>query len=382
MFHIPGKISVRISPFFFVTSGLIGWINSFSLLGTIIWIAIIFVSILIHECGHAYTMRAFGQRAKIELVAFGGLTIPDGPRLSKFKEFIVVFAGPLFGFFLFLLSYFLLRSALFSNLLVNAILQTTAVVNLFWTVVNLLPVLPLDGGQLVRIILEGIFGPKGMRYALIASIAVAAAIAVLFLVYGGFLIGALFFIFAFQNFETYRRMKIIAPADGNEDYQQELSSIEEMLVEGRLDEALPTLEELRTKTKQGILYNLCTQYVAQIYYKKRDLERVYALLQPIYKDIAPLELVMLQEAASFKGDHELVSNISGECFQIVPSPEIALRAAKASAVLQDIRSVIGWLTAAANAGVQNIEEFIHDPAFDTIRDTKEIHLLIDKLRHK
>jgi len=326
-------------------------------------------------------MRAFGQHAKIELVAFGGLTIPDGPRLPKFKEFLVVFAGPFFGFCLFLVSFFLWRSQLFGNPLLNAILQTTAVVNLFWTILNLLPVLPLDGGQLMRIILEAIFGPKGMRIALIASIVVSATVAVAFLIYGAFLVGALFFIFAFQNFETYRRMRIVSPTDGNEEYQQELASIEEMLVEGRLDEALPTLESLRTKTKKGILYNLCTQYIAQIYYKKRDLKRVYELLKPIYKDIAPLELVMLQEAASLEQDYELVSNISGECFQVVPSPEIALRAAKASASKQDTRSTIGWLSAAANGGVQNIEEFIQDSAFDTVRDSKEFAQLIEKLRH-
>ena len=89
---------------------------------------------------------------------------------------------------------------------------------------------------------------------------------------------------------------------------------------------------------------------------------------------------MLQEAASIENDQELVSNISGECFQVVPSPEIALRAAKASAVKQDTRSAIGWLSAAVNAGVQNIEEFVNDPAFDPIRESQELIQLINKLR--
>ncbi len=43
------------------------------------------------------------------------------------------------------------------------ILKYTQVANLFWTIVNLLPVLPLDGGQLLRIVLEAAFGVKDLR---------------------------------------------------------------------------------------------------------------------------------------------------------------------------------------------------------------------------
>ncbi len=382
MFQLPGKVPVSITPFFFLTAGLIGWINSQSLFGTLIWIGIIFVSILIHECGHAYSMKLFGQRSRIELVAFGGLTVPDGPRLSKGKEFLVVFAGPFFGFCLFLLSAFLYRSQIFSNPLLNGILWTTAAINLFWTAVNLLPVLPLDGGQLVRILLESIFGTKGMRYALLSSIAIAGGVGIIFLIGGVFLISVLFFIFAFQNFETYRRMKVIAPADGNEKYQNELASIEELLVEGRLDEALPILEQLREKTKQGLLYNLCTQYVAQIYYKQKNFTKVHELLAPIYKDIAPLELVMLQEAAHAVNDYDLVLNISPECFQVIQSPEIALRAARAAAAHKDIRATVGWLSSAAAGGVANIDEFMKDPVFEDVKNTKEVQELLEKIHKK
>jgi hypothetical protein len=56
------------------------------------------------------------------------------------------------------------------------------IANLFWTVVNLFPVLPLDGGQMLRIVLESLFGLKGYRAALLVGAILATVSALLFFV--------------------------------------------------------------------------------------------------------------------------------------------------------------------------------------------------------
>ncbi|MBS0653626.1 MAG: stage IV sporulation protein FB, partial [Verrucomicrobia bacterium] len=61
MITIPGKIPISIYPTFWLFAALIGYMNSMSLIGTVIWIGIIFVSVLFHEFGHALTAWAFGQ---------------------------------------------------------------------------------------------------------------------------------------------------------------------------------------------------------------------------------------------------------------------------------------------------------------------------------
>src|SRR3972149_11388238 len=104
MIRIPGKIPIIIHPTFFIIAALIGYINSFSLIGTLIWIGIILVSVIIHEFGHALTALIFGQKPRIELVALGGLTYHEGGGLPYWKQFIIVFDGPLFGFFLFIFA--------------------------------------------------------------------------------------------------------------------------------------------------------------------------------------------------------------------------------------------------------------------------------------
>ncbi|MCF7806708.1 MAG: site-2 protease family protein, partial [Simkaniaceae bacterium] len=175
------SIPIRISPFFFLTAGLIGYYISRNFTGMLIWIGVIFISIIVHEFGHALISRAFGQNPQIELTAFGGVTYATQPKISLPKEFLVVLAGPCFGFSLFLIGEALILLKVFSNPLILSFLDIIVTVNFLWTILNLIPVLPLDGGQLMRIILEGVFGYKGRHGAFIASMIVSLLIAMAFI---------------------------------------------------------------------------------------------------------------------------------------------------------------------------------------------------------
>ena len=63
----------------------------------IAWTAIVFVSILLHELGHALAARRFGARPSIKLHAFGGLTY-TGVHLSRLRQIVISLAGPFMGF--------------------------------------------------------------------------------------------------------------------------------------------------------------------------------------------------------------------------------------------------------------------------------------------
>ena len=145
MIVIPGPIPIAIHPFFWLFAAMIGWLNSGSFYGTLIWVGIIVVSVLIHEFGHALTAVFFRQKARIQLIALGGVTTFDGPKLKFWQQFLITLNGPVFGFLLFLAATLLLQWKIASPVWYG-ILKTTQLANLFWTVVNLLPVLPLDGG--------------------------------------------------------------------------------------------------------------------------------------------------------------------------------------------------------------------------------------------
>ena len=53
-----------------------------------IWVFVIFISILVHEFGHALTACYFGQKPRIELVAFGGLTYPGKQEIENAPDLI------------------------------------------------------------------------------------------------------------------------------------------------------------------------------------------------------------------------------------------------------------------------------------------------------
>ena len=72
-FKIAG-IPVRVEPIFFVIAVLFG-LRYDSLHLIIVWVVCTFVSILVHELGHGFALKAFGQPSAIVLHGFGGVTI-------------------------------------------------------------------------------------------------------------------------------------------------------------------------------------------------------------------------------------------------------------------------------------------------------------------
>ena len=59
-------------------------------------------------------------------------------------------------------------------------LEVAVNVNLFWTILNLLPVFPLDGGHLMKIMLEKVFGIRGIKFAFFVSMLLASPSGALF----------------------------------------------------------------------------------------------------------------------------------------------------------------------------------------------------------
>src|SRR5689334_12648737 len=68
--------------------------------GVAVWTAVVLVSILVHELGHALVGRRFGASPSIRLHAFGGVTFLPGPHLTRAQNTFVSAAGPLAGLLL------------------------------------------------------------------------------------------------------------------------------------------------------------------------------------------------------------------------------------------------------------------------------------------
>ncbi len=236
---------VRVHPAFFVMPLILGGsVLQSSPINTgltlLVLIAIFFISILVHELGHAFAFRYFGQPSRVVLYWMGGLAIPDsvGGRwmpaknsLNPHQQIIVSLAGPLFGFLLAALLIGLVLaiggSVTFqmdglmpqfipylpeslaggaSGQALQLFLWLSIWVNVFLNILNLAPVYPLDGGQVARQLFILNDPWNGLNYSIMLSIAVGAVIAVFSLMGGDQFIGIFFGFMAWSNWTTLQQM--------------------------------------------------------------------------------------------------------------------------------------------------------------------------------
>lgn len=167
---------------------------------------IIFVSILIHELGHATVMRQFGDRGVgITLYSFGGFA-QGTIRHPRLRQIAVSAAGPLASVTLGVLGMVFSSALSMDSWLVANALHLWLWVNFGWTILNLLPILPLDGGHIT----EAALGPARIRTTLIIGIVAAAAVALLAVTSGRFFTVFFFGMLAYNN---WQRLNHQPPAD-------------------------------------------------------------------------------------------------------------------------------------------------------------------------
>jgi len=167
---------VKVHPSFWLVALLLGWPRSRDVLDLAAWVAVAFASILVHELGHALTAARWAVVYRISIHGAGGATTwralrePGlGPRL------LVSLAGPAAGLAFALVAHLLLPHA---SGRAWAALSDLRQVNVAWSLFNLLPVGPLDGGQSLRAVLVRLKGDVGETVAAALGLVVAGTVAV------------------------------------------------------------------------------------------------------------------------------------------------------------------------------------------------------------
>lgn len=211
-FSVAG-IPVRVLPTFWLGAVLMGsgLLDSghFELL--LIWVACLFVSILVHELGHAVMARAFGWPPQVYLYHFGGLAVysPHYGHTTG-RSIAISLAGPVAGFCLYGAVWTLTKtvnSPLLSRGHGGFAVDQLEWINLWWGLVNLLPVLPLDGGRISNALCDRYYRGSGDELAAKISVVVAGCVAAWFLThhvtYGGFL----FLLLCVQNVQALQSFR-------------------------------------------------------------------------------------------------------------------------------------------------------------------------------
>ncbi|HUP49672.1 MAG TPA: M50 family metallopeptidase [Thermoanaerobaculia bacterium] len=173
----------------------------------LLWIPVLFLSILLHELAHAGMIGLFGfGSSQIVLGGMGGVTI-NRRQARPWQDMLISLAGPASSFALAALVRAFYRNSELAQRdpMLAAFLPLLIIANVFWGIFNCLPISPLDGGHALRDLLR-IFMPdrKAFPIAIWIGIVVGVVVAILGLLARQIFVTVLLAWFVFMNYQQWQ----------------------------------------------------------------------------------------------------------------------------------------------------------------------------------
>lgn len=236
-------IPVRIAWGFWLMSAVIGWQTAQnadiyfaktdqgspgSLVLLLVYTAAVLISILVHELGHSLMHRRFGMDSRIVLYHFGGLAIPGSftawnAARKRFTDrpidlILISAAGPglqiLLGLVVIGLANFnhlavdlwgvQMRRDFEHSAIIYVFVDSMIWISIWWAILNLAPILPLDGGNIMRELLRLNRVADPARTAALVSMIAAGLLALYMFNNGSQGVGLMCLAFAASNFQSYQ----------------------------------------------------------------------------------------------------------------------------------------------------------------------------------
>lgn len=144
------KTEINIS---FVVIAILSFVILLNFNGNLFWC---FIAIVIHETGHLVFMYCFNSPPKAIYIKLFGIRIIDSKRIFQISShnLLIVFGGIIFNFMASAIGY------LFFYFTKSDVFLLLCATNFCTALFNLLPVISLDGGQALYIILNNFFSEK------------------------------------------------------------------------------------------------------------------------------------------------------------------------------------------------------------------------------
>lgn len=230
------------------------WLSGF------IWVAAIAVSILVHEFGHALVAKHFRLSPSILLHGFGGLCFHERAETDR-DDALIVIAGPSAGLALgsvvALVAFgvdLAMPSLATSSPNLGYAVKSLLIINLGWSLVNLLPLWPLDGGQLFRLAMVRMLQParaEKIVHGVSLGVCGAAAVGLTVLDWGLFMYVIVGFL-AYQNIQALRGATLSgAVRSRDRSLQDLLQGAQQAVADERWQEAVLTCHQVRAASNPG-----------------------------------------------------------------------------------------------------------------------------------
>ncbi len=157
------------------------------------YVYLLLIIIFVHEFGHAIFAKIINFKFnEIVIYPFGGITIyNEDLNVNTNKELFILFGGIIFQLLFFLLIYYLYNNYYVTYHVYSIIKK----INIMLISFNFLPILPLDGGKLLNIILDKIFSYKLSN---IISIIISFIVLIIFICFKRTLFALILTMFLFK----------------------------------------------------------------------------------------------------------------------------------------------------------------------------------------
>jgi Zn-dependent protease len=438
-------IPVKVQPYFFLVVGFLGYARGGPFEFLVEWIIVVFISILAHEFGHALTVRAFGMSPQILIYGFGGVTSwTDEKGVSPLKHIAISLAGPFAGF-LFGGVVYLSNEAL-PDLFADRFGAQTYVdllfVNLGWGIFNLLPILPLDGGNVAFSIEQWVTKKRRGVITRGVSLLVAGVVGLWALSVGWMWVVFLMAIFSWNNgsalfqllqYDRDGRMRPLLDhareAVKTDDGATAVQLAKEALNSAR---SVEMKEEAQRILLQGLILGADTEQAKKeadrlqaVYghtallralagFEREQLPRAIPVIEYSYATAPSPDLnftfanaliiagrfqeaasliaqqgqpqyaagayKMLQAAAFHSGEFELSAEAGRQAFERTREPEVAYNIACAEARASRADEALAWIERAVEAGYRNGAALASDSDLEALRSRPEFELICGRLR--
>ncbi|HKQ78993.1 MAG TPA: site-2 protease family protein [Blastocatellia bacterium] len=438
-------IPVKIDQSFLIICALLAYSRISQPIYLVEWLIVIFVSILIHELGHALVVRSYGLSPQITLYSMGGLTSwRDEKGVSHAKHIAISLAGPFAGFVFGGLVY--LSERVLPDLFANEFGRQTyfdlLFVNLGWGIFNLLPILPLDGGNVAHSIEQWVTKRPGGAITRAVSLVIAVAVGLLALSVRELWVVFLMALFALNNGGALFKM-IQSKRDGGlrpalDQAQQAVKDNDGATAVQKAKEALSSARSLEMKEEaqrillQGLIlgndyeqarkeadrlqavYGHEALLLALTGFDRDQLPRAISVIEYSYEtapspdlnfvfanalilagrlqEAAPLIgrqqhpeyaaalYKTLQAAAFHSGDYGLSAEAGRQAFERSKDPEVAYNVACADARAGRADDALAWIERAVEAGYRDVDAMSSDSDLAVLRSRPEFETICGRLR--
>jgi Zn-dependent protease len=438
-------IPVKIDPSFLFVCALLAYSRISQPILLIEWLIVIFASILIHELGHALVVRSFGLSPQILFYSMGGLTSwIDEKGVSHAKRVAISLAGPfagfLFGGIVFLSEYAF--PGLFADRFGKQTYFDLMFVNFGWGIFNLLPILPLDGGNVAYSIEQMVTKRPSGVITRALSLLIAVGVGLWALSIEGWWIVILMAIFAlnngralFQLFQTDQDESVrplldqardaVKNDDGatavklakealksahSEEVEEEAHRIFliGLILSGDIEQAKKEADRLQAvyghtallralagferdqlpRALPVIEYSYLTSPSPELNYTFADVliatgrlrEASGLIARQQNPKYATASYVALQTAAFNSGEFDLSSEAGRQALERKKDPAIAYNIACAEARAGHADEALVWIERAVEVGYRDVDAMVSDSDLETLRSRPEFEAICGRLR--